>query len=110
MKTLLMTVAAAILSTSVLLATGPGYQKTNIKKHPRVDQVNKRIDNQESRIHKDAKDGALTKTQAKQDKQNLKNINQEKKDMRKLDNGHLTKQDQKTLNQQLNQNSQAIGK
>ena len=102
----------ALLATSIGLITfaqGPGHQKTNIKNHPRVNQVNKRIDNQERRINKEVKEGDLTKKQAHQDRKNLATINQEKKDMRKMDNGHLTKQDQKALNQQLNQNSKKIG-
>jgi hypothetical protein len=94
----------------VALAQGPGHQKTNIPNHPRVNQVNKRIDNQEHRINKEEKEGEISQKQAKADRQNLKEINQEKKDMRKMDNGHLTKQDQNALNQQLNQNSNEIGK
>jgi AICAR transformylase/IMP cyclohydrolase PurH len=90
-------------------AQGPGYQKTNIKNHPRVNQVNERIDNQEKRIHNEVKEGDLTKKQAVQDRKNLSEMNQEKKDMRKIDDGHLTKTDQKALNQQLNQNSRRIG-
>jgi len=86
-----------------------GVQKTNIKNHPRVNQVDKRINNQEQRITKEKKEGEITKQQARQDRKNLSTINQEKKDMRKMDNGHLTKKDQKALNQQLNQNSKKIG-
>lgn len=102
----------ALLATSLGLATyaqGPGVQKTNIKHHPRVNQVNKRIDNQEKRITKERKEGEITKQEARQDRKNLSTINQEKRDMRKMDNGHLTKKDQKALNQQLNKNSKEIG-
>jgi fructose-1,6-bisphosphatase len=108
MKKLLMVL---IVSSLVILtfAQGPGYQKTNTKNHPRVNQVNKRIDNQEKRINKEVKDGDLTNKQAIRDRKNLSEMNQEKKDMRKMDDGHLTKADQKALNQQLNQNSRKIG-
>jgi hypothetical protein len=102
----------SMLAISFGLATfaqGPGVQKTNIKNHPRVNQVDKRINNQEKRITKEKKEGEITKQQARQDRKNLSTINQEKKDMRKMDNGHLTKKDQKALNQQLNQNSKKIG-
>jgi hypothetical protein len=94
----------------VAVAQGPGRQRTNIPNHPRVNQVNKRIDNQERRINQEVREGEMSKKEARQDRQNLKEINQEKKAMRKQDNGHLTKDDQKALNQQLNENSKEIGK
>ena len=103
----------ALLAVSFGLATyaqDPGTQSTTIKNHPRVNQVNKRIDNQEKRITTEKKQGEITKQQAHQDRKNLTTVNQEKKDMRKMDKGHLTKKDQKVLNQQLNQNSKSIGK
>lgn len=91
-------------------AQAPGPQKTDIKNHPRVNQVNTRVDRQEKGINKGVKDGDLNKQQARKDKKNLSTINQEKKDMRKENNGHLTKTDQKLLNKQLNKNSKNIGK
>ena len=108
MKTLFLTLLACSL-TALSFAQGPGHQKTNIPNHPRVNQVNHRIDNQEKRINTQRKDGNITKSQAQQDRRNLKAVNQEKRDMRKQDNGHLTKADQKALNQQLNSNSKKIG-
>lgn len=110
MKKLIIALFAVGISLATFAQQGPGPQKTNIKNHPRVNQVNKREDNQEKRIHKEVKEGEITKAEAKQDRKNLSAINQEKKDMRKMDNGHLTKKDQKALNQQLNQNSKEIGK
>ncbi len=106
-KVFLLAIAGLLGITSY--AQGPGHQRTNIKNHPRVNQVNKRIDNQEKRITEERKEGDLTKAQAQQDRKNLSRINQEKKDMRKMDGGHLTSQDQKALNQQLNKNSKKIG-
>jgi Ni/Co efflux regulator RcnB len=109
MKKLIIALFAAGISLATFAQQGPGPQKTNIKNHPRVNQVNKRVDNQERRIHKEVKEGDLNKAQAKKDRKNLSAINQEKRDMRKTDNGHLTKSDKKALNQQLNHNSKKIG-
>jgi len=112
MKTGIKTLTLSALALTIcanIFAQGPGHQPTHLKNHPRVDQVNKRIDNQEKRINQERKEGDLTKAQAQQDRKNLKTINQEKRDMRKEDGGHLTKADQKALNQQLNQNSKKIG-
>ncbi len=107
MKTLI----TALLATSISvtsMAQGPGHQPTHFKGHPRVNEVNKRIDNQEKRITTERKEGDLTKRQAVSDRRNLKSINQEKRDMRSQDKGHLTKVDQRALNQQLNRNSRKI--
>jgi hypothetical protein len=107
MKTLLFAIAVT-LSTSVF-AQGPGHQPTHIQDHPRVNQVNHRIDNQEKRINQERREGELSGRQARQDRRDLRAINQEKHDMRSQDNGHLTHADQRALNQQLNHNSRRIG-
>ena len=77
--------------------------------HPRRAEVNARLENQDRRIHKERKEGEITKAQAaglhKEDHQ----IRQEERDMASQDNGHITKQEQKTLNQQENQVSKQIG-
>jgi hypothetical protein len=108
MKTLVLTSIATIICFASF-AKGPGKLPTHIANHPRVNEVNRRIDHQEKRITEERKEGDLTKAQAQQDRSNLSAINQEKNDMRKMDGGHLTKADDKTLNQRLNQNSKKIG-
>ncbi len=109
MKTLLATAIATIITASSFAQAGPGHQRTHISEHPRVNEINGRVDNQLKRIREERKEGDLTKAQAQQDRRNLSSINQEKRDMRKMDKGHLTKTDQKALNQQLNTNSKKIG-
>jgi len=79
------------------------------KDHPRRAEVNKRLNNQNKRIHNEVKEGEITKQQAaglhKEDHQ----IRQEERDMASQNGGHITKQEQKTLNQQENQVSKQIG-
>lgn len=108
MKKVIISAFAAIISIGAFAQTGPGHQRTHIMHHPRVNEVNRREDNQERRIRTDRKDGDITKQQAQEDRSNLKTINQEKRDMRKEDNSHLTRKDKRALNQQLNQNSKEI--
>jgi len=109
MKKLIIAALAIALSFTTY-AQGPGVQRTNIKNHPRVNQVNKRIDNQEKRIKEERKEGEMTKAEAKEARKNISEINMQKKVMRQEHNGHLTKKDQKALNKELNQNSKEIGK
>ncbi len=101
-------VAAAILTAGL---AGVAMADTAWEKHhPRRDEVNDRLENQDKRIHKEVKDGDLTKTQAATLHKDDHQIRQEERDMAKVDNGHITKLDQKALNQQENVVSKQIGK
>lgn len=80
------------------------------KDHPRREQVNSRLNNQDKRIHNEVKDGQITKAQAKSLHQQDHQIRQEERDMASHDNSHLTKADQNSLNQQENAVSHEIGK
>jgi chromosome condensin MukBEF ATPase and DNA-binding subunit MukB len=80
------------------------------KNHPRRDEVNDRLANQNKRIHKEVKQGDLTKAQAAALHKDDHKIRQEERDMAHMDGGHVTKLDQKALNQQENAVSKDIGK
>lgn len=78
--------------------------------HPRRDEVNDRLANQDKRIHKELKEGDLTKAQAAALHKDDHKIRQEERDMAHMDHGHITKLDQKALNKQENVISKEIGK
>ncbi len=78
------------------------------EEHPRRDEVNDRIENQEARISKDLSEGKITPSQATTLRAEDKTIRGEEQSMAKTDGGHITKADQKSLNQQLNYNSKQI--
>jgi len=106
------TMMLAAIATIATLAAAPVFAQDTKwdKDHPRRDQVNDRLKNQNKRITAERKDGEITKAQAQKLRANDKAIHGEEKAMASQDGGHITKTDQKALNQQLNQNSQAIGK
>jgi hypothetical protein len=79
------------------------------QKHPRRDEVNDRLENQNRRIHKEVKAGDH-QTQAAALHKDDRRIRQEERDMAHLDNGHITPLDQKALNQQENVVSKDIAK
>lgn len=101
---------AMITALTMSVASGAMAETKWEKEHPRRDQVNDRLANQDKRIHQEVKEGELTKQQAadlhKQDHQ----IRQEERDMASQNGGHITKQEQRTLNQQENHVSREIGK
>ena len=70
--------------------------------HPRIHEVNARLENQGDRIHAGAKGDQLTSAEAQGLRKDDRMIRREEHSMAKLDGGHLTKADQKALNQQLN--------
>lgn len=80
------------------------------KEHPRREQVNDRLANQNKRIDQELKEGEISKQKARKLHKEDRQIRQEEKDMASQDGGHITKQEQKTLNAQENKVSKQIGK
>jgi hypothetical protein len=80
------------------------------KDHPRREQVNNRLANQNQRIKQERKEGEITKAQAHKLHSEDHAIRQEERTMASTNNGHITKAEQKSLNQQENQVSKQIGK
>jgi hypothetical protein len=78
--------------------------------HPRVNQVDNRLQNQKDRLEQGVKDGSLTKEQARQlNRHDQRITRQENRDMAQ-NGGHLTKQQQNQINKELNKNSREIHK
>jgi hypothetical protein len=99
-------IGTAASSAMATASTDTTWQKN----HPRREQVNNRLANQDRRIKAEVKQGELTKSRAaalhKEDHQ----IRTEERLMASQNGGHITKQEQKTLNQQENAVSKQIGK
>ena len=104
-KTVAFTVTFALVGSSITAA----FAETE-RNHPRRDQVNDRLSNQNRRINKELKEGEITKQQANQLHREDHAIRQEERTMAKFNNGHITKGEQKTLNRQENAVSGQIGR
>jgi len=78
--------------------------------HPRREQVNDRLQNQNRRINREVREGEITKGQARQLHSEDRAIRSEEWTMSKLNNGHITPAEQKSLNQQENAVSRQIGR
>ena len=84
---------------------GPGVSDPG---HPRVNQVDSRLENQKHRIQQGLKNGTLTKEQAHHLWQNDRRVaNQERRELA-ANGGHLTKSEQRQMNHELNRNSRNI--
>jgi hypothetical protein len=80
------------------------------KDHPRREQVNNRLANQNQRIKQERKEGEISKAQAQKLHSEDHALRQEERTMASTNHGHITKAEQKSLNQQENQVSKQIGK
>jgi len=100
----------AVLGVFATAATSSYADTTWQKNHPRREEVNNRLKNQNRRIHNEVKEGEITRGQAKALHTEDKQIRQEERSMAAQNGGHITKQEQGTLNQQENAVSRQIGK
>jgi len=79
------------------------------KNHPRREQANNRLANQNKRINTEVKEGEMSKGKAAQLHHEDHQIRTEERLMASQNGSHITKQEQKTLNQQENVVSKQIG-
>jgi len=102
-------VAAATLALSGL--PGNALADTQWQKdHPRREQVNNRLANQNQRIKQERKEGEISKAQAAKLHQEDHAIRKEERTMSSTNGSHITKAEKKALNQQENQVSRQIGR
>ena len=100
--------AAIMVSLAGLVGTASA-DTTWQKNHPRREQVNHRLANQNRRIHQDVKNGTLTKGQAAALHKDDHQVRQEERDMAAQNGSHITKREDYALNQQENRLSRQIG-
>jgi len=102
----------AIVFASILVTSFAGSALAESdwdKNHPRREQVNNRLRNQDHRINQERRDGEISQGQAQQLHKEDHQIRQEERDMASQNGGHITAQEQRTLNQQENAVSRQIG-
>lgn len=105
---------AAVAALSALTAVTAGQALAAegqwAKNHPRREQVNDRLANQNRRINQERKEGEITGAQAARLHREDRQIRREERAMASQNGGHITRQEQRTLNQQENAVSRQIGR
>lgn len=76
--------------------------------HPRVNEVNQRLDNQQARVNQGLSNGTMTGKQAARDEAHDTNIAKRESADEAKHGGHLTKGEQRRLNRSENRNSRHI--
>jgi len=85
-----------------------GAMAQDVPDHPRVNEVNQRLDNQQARINQGLANGTMTGKQAARDEAHDANIAKRESVDEAKHNGHLTKGEQRRLNRSENRNSRHI--
>lgn len=100
------------LAATAALACGTAMAQSassvTVPDHGRVNEVNKRIDNQQARTQAGLANGTITGKQAARDESHDANIAQRASADEAKHNGHLTKRETHRLNHAENRNSRAI--
>jgi len=101
---------AMFTGLALMVTTGAMADTKWQSHHPRREQVNNRLANQNRRIHQERKEGDITGAQAKALHQQDRSIRAQERADAKANGGHITKAEQRQLNGELNAESKAIGK
>lgn len=80
------------------------------RQHPRRDQVIDRVQNQDRRIREERREGDITTAQARALRVSDRSIRLQQRADARANHGHITRAEQRILDQELNANSNAIGK
>ena len=99
---------AAVLVSLAALAGSASAETAWQKNHPRREQVNHRLANQNQRIRQDVKNGTLSASQAAALHHEDRQLRQEERAMASQNGGHITRQEQRVLNNQENKVSSQI--
>ncbi len=95
---------------ATLIAMQSMAQTAPIPDHPRENEVNQRLDNQQARINQGLANGTMTGKQAARDERHDANIAEREAVDESKHNGHITKAEQARLNKSENRNSRRIFK
>jgi len=105
----LFAVAVAFAGSAFAQAPASAGDGQWAKSHPRREEVNARLANQNRRINKEVREGEISRGQAAKLHQQDHRIRMEERAMASTNGGHITMTEQRALNQQENQVSREIG-
>lgn len=109
MKSIQTLVATAVISIGTLSGAALAQATSpDVPGHPRVNEVNQRLANQQNRTAAGVADGQINARQAARDETHDANIARRESVDEAKNGGHLTKKEQRNLNKSENRNSARI--
>lgn len=106
MKTRLMTLIFTGLLASSMLSGAASAQ--DVPGHPRVNEVDQRLENQQQRIDNGVKDGQMSQGEAARDEKRDAKVERQLSRDEAKNGGHITKAEQRHMNRELNHDSHKI--
>lgn len=97
-----------LIASSAFACVSAMAQDAGVPAHPRVNEVNQRINHQQDRTQKGIANGTITGKQAANDERRDANIAQRTSADEAKHNGHLTRREDRHLNHAENRNSRRI--
>ena len=103
--------ATVVFAGALVTMAGSAFAETSWERnHPRRDQVNDRLHNQDRRINREYREGEISRGQARAFHREDRQVRREERTMASLNGGHITRSEQRVLNQQENAISRQIGR
>jgi hypothetical protein len=103
--------ATVVFAAAFVTMAGSAFAETSWERnHPRRDQVNDRLENQNRRINREYREGEISRGQARALHREDRQVRREERTMASLNGGHITRSEQRVLNQQENAISRQIGR
>jgi len=99
---------AAVLVSGMSVAALAQTNDPNVPGHPRVNEVDQRLENQQTRIDNGVNNGKLNAKQEENLQAKDAKVSQELSADQAKHNGHVTKAEQRHMNKQLNKDSTKI--
>lgn len=110
-KTMRLVIGAGVAGALVgSMAVGASAADRWQQAHPRRVEVNHRLNNLNSRIRQERRDGQISRAQAWREHREVHQMRIEERTMARSDGSHLTRADQRSLNQQESAVSSRVGK
>lgn len=99
-----------LLTASALVVSANAFAKDadDVAGHPRVNQINERIENQQKRIDEGVANGTINTKQEARDEKALTNVEKKLSEDEAKHKGHITKKEEHNLNKRLDKNSHRI--
>lgn len=112
-KNMISSLVIIALLGSILTVTSTVMAQTSdptIPGHPRVNEVDQRLENQQNRINSGVASGKISAKKEARDAARDNRVSQELSADQAKNGGHITRAEQRQLNRQLNRNSGDIAK
>jgi hypothetical protein len=98
---------------SLLFASGAAFAQAPadpapVPGHPRVNEVDQRLDNQQNRVQHGVAGGQINAKHEARDEKHISHVEQRESRDEAAHGGHLTKGEQRHLNRSLNKNSHRV--